>query len=282
MYWQETPYTLPLLGAAAVSAALAFYAWRRRSAAGVIPFVGLMLAVAVWSLGYALELASADLSAKLFWAKGQYLGIVTIPVAWLAFVLQYTGRARWLTRRNLFLLAIVPVVTLLLAWTNELHQLIWTSIRLESSGSFSILVLAHGPMFGGIVAYSYLSLLLGSALLFLALFGAPRLYRGQVIAGLIAVLAPWVGNALYISGLNPFPYLDLTPLAFTVSGLAVAGGLFGFRLLDIVPVARDVVMESMGDGVIVLDTQNRVVDRQPVGGTDHRLPTGSSDRATDC
>ncbi len=68
---------------------------------------------------------------------------------------------------------------------------------------------------------------------------------------------------LRISGLNPFPHLDPTNFAFTLSGLAVAWALFRFRLLDIVPVARDKVIESMGDGVIVLDVQNRVRDINP-------------------
>ena len=53
----------------------------------------------------------------------------------------------------------------------------------------------------------------------------------------MGVLMPWVGNALYISGLSP--HLDLTPFGFTLTGLAGAWGLFGAQLLDIVPVARD-------------------------------------------
>ena len=263
MYWQDTPYTLPLLGAAAVSAALAFYAWRRRSAPGVRPFIVLLLGVAVWSLGYALELASANLPAKLFWARLQYLGIIPVPAAWLAFVLQYTNRARWLTRRNLFLLVLPSLVTLFLAYSNDLHHLIWTSTRLDTSGPFSVLVLTHGAAFWGTVIYIYSSLLLGSALLFQILFRRPHPYRGQAIAVLIGVLAPWVGNALYISGLSPFPYLDLTPLAFTLTSLAVVWGLFRFRLLDIVPVARSAVLDSMDDAVIVLDEHGRIVDVNP-------------------
>lgn len=263
MIWQHTPYTLPLLGAAAVSVALAFYVWRRRFAPGVLPFMGVLLAVAVWSLGYALELASANLPAKLFWARFQYVGIVTVPGAGLAFALQYTGRARWLTRRNLFLLAFPSLVMLFLVYTNNLHHLIWASVGLDTSGAFSLLALSYGAVFWGIVVYIYAALLLGSALLFQVLFRGPRLYRGQIIAVLLGVLAPWVGNILYISGLDPFPHLDLTPFAFTFTSLAVVWGLFRFRLLDIVPVARGAVLDNMDDAVIVLDLQGRIVDINP-------------------
>jgi len=264
VHWQYTPYNIPLLIATAVMAALALFAWRRRTVSGATPFALLMLAVAEWSLGYVLELGNADLPTKVFWAKVQYLGIVTVPLTWLAFVLQYTGRARWLTRRNLALLAIVPLITLLLVWTNEIHGLIWSEVIIDTSGPFPMLDLSYGALFWIHTAYSYLLLLLGTLLLIQILIRLPRLYRGQAVALLIGSLAPWVGNALYISGLSPFPHLDLTPFAFTLSGLAVAWGLFRHRLLDIVPVAYDAVIESLSDGVIVLDIRNRIVDLNPV------------------
>ncbi|MBN1657803.1 MAG: PAS domain S-box protein [Anaerolineae bacterium] len=263
MEWQRTPYTYSLLGAAAISIALAFYTWRRRSIRGAVPLAGVMLAVAVWSASYALELASVGLTAKLFWAKLQYLGIVMIPVDTLIFALQYTGRTRWLTHRNLLLLALLPLTALLLAWTNDLHHLIWARAWLDTSGPFSALILTHGAAFWGVVVYGYCILLLGSALIFQALFRKLRLYRGQVVAVLVAVLAPLVANVLYVSGLNPFPLLDLTPLAFTLSCLAVVLGLFRFRLLDLAPVARDAVLDGMDDAVIVLDIRGRIVDLNP-------------------
>ena len=267
MDWQGTPFTLPLLAAAAVSVALAMYTWRRRSAPGVVPFIGLMLAVTLWSVGYALELLGADLATKLVWARVQYLGITSVPVAWLIFALQYTSRSHWLTHRRLFLMAIVPLLVLALVWTNDVHHLIWRSTELDPRGSFSILVVTYGPMFWVFAAYTYLLLLFGSFLLLQALFYAPGLVRRQCIAVLVAVLAPWAGNLLYVSGLSPFGHLDLTPFAFTLSGLAITWGLFRLRLLDIVPVARDAVLESMGDAVIVLDGQGRIVDLNPAAVT---------------
>ncbi len=263
MHWQYNPYVLPLLVASAVSVTIAFFAWRRRPAPGAMPLVYLMLAVAEWSLGYALELGSANLPSQVFWAKVEYLGIVTMPVMWLALVLQYTKRERWLTPRNLVLLATVPLGTLLLAWTNDLHGLLWSEIGLDTSGSFSALDLTYGVGFWINWVYSYLLLLLGTLLLIQAFIRSPHLYRRQAGALLLAALSPWVGNALYTSGLSPFPHLDLTPFAFTLTGLVAAWGLFRFRLLDIVPVARDAVIESMSDGVVVLDMRNRIADLNP-------------------
>jgi PAS domain S-box-containing protein len=103
-----------------------------------------------------------------------------------------------------------------------------------------------------------------------------RLYVGQAGALLVAVAAPWVGNALTVFGLNPFPKLDLTPFAFTITGVAMASSLFLFRLLDIIPVAREAVIDSMSDAVIVLDEQNRIVDLNPAA---QRLAIRTASRA---
>jgi PAS domain S-box-containing protein len=263
MHWQYTPYILPSLIATAISTALALYVWRRRSVPGATSFILFMLAVADWSLGHALELGSADLPSKIFWGKVQYPGVAFLPVAWLAFVLQYTGREKWLTRRNLALLTIEPLIMLLLVWSDDVYGLVYSSIELNTNGPFATLDLTFGPWFWIDVAYSYLLLLAGSLLLLQLLLRSPHLYRGQASALLIGTLAPWVATVLSIAGLTPFPGMDLTPFAFTLSGVALTQGLFRYRLLDIMPVARRAVVDGLGDGVIVLDAQDRIVDLNP-------------------
>jgi NtrC-family two-component system sensor histidine kinase KinB len=263
MHWQYTPYALPLVAAAAVSATLALYGWHRRPAPGATFFALLVLAVSEWSLTYALELDSADLSAKILFDALEFFGIVVIPAAWLALTLCYTGREKWLSPRNLALLAVEPVIVVLLVWTNGFHGLIWGDVGLDTSGTF--INLSETPRAGFWVhtVYSYTLLLIGVLLLIQTFVRAPRLYRRQLISLLVGVLVPWLANALSLLDLSPFPEFDLTPFAFTVSGAVMAWGLFRFRLLDIVPVARSAVVDSLSDGVIVLDTQNRIVDINP-------------------
>ena len=61
----------------------------------------------------------------------------------------------------------------------------------------------------------------------------------------------------------PIPGLDPTPFAFTLSGLLLFVGLFRFRLLDLMPVARATLVESLLDGVLVVDARGRIVDLNP-------------------
>jgi len=262
MNWQYTPLVFPLLISAAIAIWLAFYAWKHRPVVGVIPFVVLMLAVAEWSLVYALRLSSADLPGKLFWAKVRYLGIVTVPTAWLIFVFQYTGREKWLTARNVAMLALEPLAVLLLVWTNDWHHSYWSNVSLVASGSLSLWNASYGVARWIHVAYTYGVLLTGMLLLIQVFVRSLHPYRGQAGVLLIGALAPLAADVLSNYSLILSP-LDLTPFAFTVAGLTMAWGIFRLQLFDIVPVARNAIIDSMSDGVLVLDTQNRVVDINP-------------------
>ena len=258
--WQYTPYAAFLFLAAAVVLGLAAYLWRYRGAPGAVALAAMLAAAGIWDLGAALELSAAGLDGKLLWAKFQYLGIATIAVAWLAFALQYTGRERWLSRGNLTLLCVLPVVTLLLVATNEAHGLIWPATELVREGGIWDLRLAHGAGFWVQWGYSYVLLLAGTVLLVSTLLRPSRLYRMQGVVLLIGVAAPWVGNALYVSGLSPLGGKDLTPFGFMVCGAAMTWGVTSFRLLDVVPIARHAVFDHMNEGVLVLDLRERVVD----------------------
>jgi diguanylate cyclase (GGDEF)-like protein/PAS domain S-box-containing protein len=248
---------------AAVAAGLAVFAWHRRTISGAVPFLLLMLAVAAWSLGYAAELVAGGLEAKLFWAKVQYPAIVSVPYVWLIFALQYTGHAWRLNRRWLLVLALMPALTVALVWTNELHGLIWSSQALDIRAGHPALDVTYGPWFWGHTFYSYLLTLAGTLLLGQFFAAAQGIYRRQAGMVLLAALFPWIGNAIYIFDLNPFPGLDFTAFAFMLTGLLSGWAFMRLQFLDIVPLARDTVLESLQDGVFVLDAQHRMLDFNP-------------------
>ena len=262
-HWRYTIYPLALLIAAALSVLLALLAWRRRPLVGATPSSLMMLSAFVWSLGYALQLRSPDSATALFWAKYEHLGIVSAPVAWACFALAYSRRDRWITPRNIVLLSLVPVATLVLVWTNHSHGLMWREIARTTDGWLSTLRYDYGPWFWVHTAYSYLLMLAGSILVCQMLVQSQGPYRGQVGALLVGALGPWVGNAVYLLWAQPRLHVDITPFVFAVSGAALMWGTLRFRLLDVMPVARQTVIEKMRDGVIVLDGRGRVLDLNP-------------------
>jgi two-component system, sensor histidine kinase and response regulator len=259
----QSTYIIGLVVAAVISVVLVVYALRRREVLGAWTLAFLMVAVSVWTLGYALEIAASDVAGKLFWAKVEYLGIVTVPVAWLALALQYAGRESWLTAGRLALLSSIPLATLLLTLTNEAHNLIWSRTSLARTGSLVLLEVEHGAWFWVHYVYSYLLLLIGSIVLVSTVARAAGLFRKQSIALLLGVAVPWIANGIYVLGLTPVPGLDLTPFAFVVSGMSLSWGLFRYRLLDIMPVAHRAIIEGIRDGIVVVDMRGRVVEINP-------------------
>lgn len=260
MHFQYVPFIWPLLAAAAVTAALAVYALRHRDVRGALPFGVCMLLTALWSGGYALEIAGADLATMLFWIKVQSMAYSFNPVFWLIMVFLFIERDRWLTRRNILLLLVLPALTVALAWTNGLHGLMWQNPHLDMSGTFPVAAKTYGPWFWVIAAYSYFLNIISELLLALSLRRKSSLYREQSLALFTGLLLLFIMNALYIFKIGPVSRYDLTPVAAGVSGLIIAWCIFRYRLFDIVPVARENIIENMDDGLIVLDAQNRIAD----------------------
>jgi PAS domain S-box-containing protein len=259
MNWQILSW-LPWLVAGGLSTAVALYLWQRRIAAGALALMVMASGTALWCLAYALENVVADLAVKVFWIKIQYLGVVVIPPAWVVFSLRFTGLDRLLSGRDIVLVAAPAALTLVLVWTNDLHYLMWSLVRLDRTGLFTMVAFNRGVWFWIFVGYSYLCLAGGTVLLVRSVFGSRRLYRLQLAVVLIGVSLPWLGNVLYVFQLSPVGHLDLTPFALTLTGLAVTWGLFRLRFMDIVPIARAAVVEGMRDAVLVLDRRDRVVD----------------------
>ena len=242
MAFVVTPYVIIAAVTASVALFVAFFAWRRRHAPGGAMLAGLMLSVAIWSAATACEYAALTASGKFFWAKVAYIGVLSSPVFYLLFALEYNRLERWLTRRTAAFLFAIPLATLLLAFTNDWHYLIWTEITLIPDAN-NLALYGHGPVFWlSVVGYSYLLMLLATGLFIRAALRLPGLFRRQVAMIIAAALAPWVVNALYVTGQSPLPGLELTPLVMAFTGVILAWAIFGFRLLTVAPVARQTLI----------------------------------------
>jgi signal transduction histidine kinase len=229
---------------------------------GSAVFAGAMFAIAYWALLSALHTVIESTSVRLRLSQLQYFGIVAVAPLWLIFCGEY-ARVRWLRERAaIAMLWIVPLITLTMAWTNDSHRLLWASIQEVVSGGTVRLVYVHGPWFWVALAFNYVCLTASTILLLHSLRRFPLPYRQQTTLFLAGALLPWLGNALYVSGTLP-PGIDFTPVAFAASGSALLWGFYRHRLFGLVPIARDLVVESMEEAVIVLDAQRHVVDFNP-------------------
>jgi hypothetical protein len=196
--------TLLPLSSLIISLFLAIVALRYSSKRLLAIFIALMLAISWWSLASILENAGSALSTKIFWLRMTYLSIVSIPIIWLMFTVQYSGGRKWLTRRTMAILTILPIVTLVIVWTNNIHHLMWTDIWLNTSVSPAVDAVTHGAWFWIHSAYSYGLLLVGLLYLVRADQKSDGIYRKQAGLLIAAALVPWVGNFLFTAGSRYF------------------------------------------------------------------------------
>jgi len=228
----------------------------RRIVNGTFSLLALLSALAWWDITYAFFWAGMPASTPYFWLDITYVGVVIVPVALFIFTLQISNRSKWLRRPVKALLYGVPAIVLLALFTDPYHGLFFGAERPENSG----FILNAGPVFWFNVAFSYILILAATVVLILAYQNSAGMYRKQIGLVLFGMAVTWLNSIIFVMGIRLLPGADNTPFSFTIAALAFAFALLRFHLLDVVPVARDLLVERMSDGLLVIDEQNRVVD----------------------
>lgn len=254
-------YQTGLLLSIALCLGLAAKAFQLRHRPGAVWLALFMLAAAWWSLALLVEFTVTTIPEKVFWAKMEYLGSMSILVFLLLFALEFNDAQQFLKFTYWPFYLIMPVIILALTWTNDWHHLIWATFTpVDIPGSNSVLF-GRGPLFWLVLGYAYLTLLAITLLFFRSALAYRHFHRRQAILMTVAILAPWLANIIYVSNLGPVPGMDFTPFGFVVTGILLALSIARWRFLELTPIiARDRLIEEMQHGVIVLDDAQRVID----------------------
>jgi PAS domain S-box-containing protein len=258
-----TPISLIIFIAAFVNLFVAYSSWQRRKTKGGMYFALAMLAITFWTLCAALDYAAIPLSLKVFFAKLEYLFYTSAVALFAAFALSYAGYEDWLKKTWVKLVLIgIPVSNILLAWTNEWHGWLWTSFKVNETVD-NVVIFEHGPAFAWIALSGYALILIIFVSLWTATRKGPALARKQARLLLWALLALVASNLLYLFDFFHVPGVDWSSVMFSITGLLFLFALYGSRFMDIVPIARNTMIEHMADGVLVLDVRGNLVDFNP-------------------
>ena len=256
------PLALPLAGSGIIMLAMSFAAWRFRATPGARIFSLLALSTALYSLGYGAEISSASLPKVLFWLKVEYLGISMMPPLYILFALDYVGRGKRLSFPVYLALFTIPVITLVLFYTNEHHQLYYRAVRMATEGPFPVISFERGPWYWVQAYYIGFAVVTGGLLFLVTWFNTGATYRNRLSLMLAGSLVPWAAHLIYqLQQTRGYPWrLDLAPFALAFSSALFFWGLWRYQLLDIKPIARTTLFEETLDGVLVVDKYGRVVD----------------------
>ncbi|HNA55191.1 MAG TPA: diguanylate cyclase [Anaerolineales bacterium] len=236
---------------------------RKFDVAGRDALIMMLCSLAIWSFAYAMITFSSDLETKKFWLRVENVGILSQPVFWIIFILGYSRQGRALNWGYIALLSIVPAVSMIMIASDRWFHLYYSSVKLLD-GNYGPLVIERGPWYGVAVFQAYALDLIATILLIWRFIQFRNIFRTQLVFLIVAALIPLFTNIGYqvVSIFLPSLFLpvDLTPISFTLSISLISSGIFRTRLLDLVPIARDVVMEHIPEMVFVVDAHDRVLD----------------------
>lgn len=244
----------------ALSIMLGTFAYiKRKQFSSSKTFIWITFFSAIYIFGHAIELGSNSLSEIQFWIKFQYLGLPFIAPFGLLLILQYVGLEKYINKKSLFLIFIIPFSTFILSATNDFHQLLYRSVYLRPNEKTSLADMLPGPWYYVHGSYTFSCLFFGICILLWYWNKTKWVYWKQILTLLLGNLLPMIASFLYLVGLSPMG-MDPVPVVMCVTSALYIWAILSSKLLALAPIARDRIFESMRDGVIVVDTHYRIVD----------------------
>ena len=244
--------TVLTLGLAVLSA-------RRKAFPAQYYYVAMLLASAWWSAAAGLEVWSSSAAAKVLWAQLAWLGIMAVPSFWTLFVWSYVkGYYQPPTWRWQLGLWSMPLLTVLIALTNDAHHWMYTSTLPVSSAPGAAIAYQHGPWFYIAALFMYGYMTLSMLVILNALARASQLHRLHYVGLAIAMSVPWLVNASYVTGLVTLFDFDPTPFSFLFMGSIFYWLIRHRYLFDLLPIAHDVLLDAMPDAVLVINEAKQI------------------------
>jgi PAS domain S-box-containing protein len=255
-------YVLLLFSGGILMLLLASYAFQKPRNNGNHAFAWLCLSIAFYTIFYGLEVISPTLERAMTWNQLQYIGIATLPALAVVFAIRFTGKGEWLKNNRILLIFMLPVITLVLKFTDSMHGLIYANAEAEMITGMTVLQITPGFWYWVLLAYINLFLLFAAGLIVRFFLKTGNIFRKQALAMLAGIVAPWFGHIIYILGYS-YQGMDSSPIYFSLFGMFTALGIFRYGLFDIMPIARDIIFDNMRDSVVVIDRYNRLIDANP-------------------
>ena len=259
---EEFFYLLPYLLSLAVSLTVFIYTRRHRHVRGARIYSWFVAGQTLTILGFILELISSNLQTKILWDKFQWLTVsFLVFIPFLLFAVQFTEHKILNPRLTWGYWIGMPVLFTLFLMTDNLHHFVYPNPHLSTDYPFPELQYDFTSLvYLFTVLYVYGTNFYGIGLLIKRAVQKHNPYRNQYWVIAMGFLIPLILSFFTLASIRITPQRDISPFSLAVGNMIVAWGLFRYGLFDIVPIAREHIVENIKDPVFVLDAKNRVVD----------------------
>lgn len=269
MYVYLSPENIALWLIAVFSLLLAGHIWQRRYTPGTLPLGLLLITNLAWALGTAAESAPSlapAVTSQFYWHYLAVSGTFLLPLAWLLFIIYETGRVHWLTRRNVLLFSLLPVLLVILIWTNGFHNLVWRN-PFPNNGILGLNPVSNiGPAGWAVVTMSYLSGIFSTALIFHSLINSKKQNRVPFILLGFCTLASIAAAVYTFLRYSEVRTDGMLLYVHCFCNLIFVFVLFRYRLVNILPFAFDAAIAGLKDGIVILSPQNQIIFMNEVAG----------------
>lgn len=252
------PWILPSASASLLCLFMAALIWERRKLPVAKAFYLFLFFVFIWVFSRFIITLLDDYNSRLLISKFQYIGIALTPLTWLIFSLTAIRKTEYLKTRYTALLSVIPLITIMLAATNDSHHLLWKTIDFTQ---FSIIT-EHGAWFPVHIIYSYILITIATLSAAIQYLRHPK-YKQELIAIIISPLLVLFANFNNLADLIDTHNLDIVSLSFVFSILMFAWVVLKGHYLQLAPIARTILIENMQDAIVVLDIDQHVIDLNP-------------------
>lgn len=238
---------------------LAVYAWRNRPALGAQTFSALMLMVALWTGGLLLATFDFPEPVRLLFCKISFIGVATVPVIGSILNLRFARVAVLTTPRAVSILLLEPIFSIILVWTYPASRLFWSDVEFAVGTSSIPYHILQGPMYWLHFIYCFTLVLISILMMNISSKKSREFLRVHVWLLSLATLLPFGARIIYVLFFSKTELPDLTPLFLSVSGMIFLFGFFRYKMLDLLPIAYDSIVQSMSDGLVLFDMSGRIV-----------------------
>ncbi|MFP4555832.1 MAG: histidine kinase N-terminal 7TM domain-containing protein [Bacteroidales bacterium] len=242
---------------------LAVFLWFKRNEVNTYALIGLLFAIALWCFAAAFELAVYSIEAKRFFTVICYVGIVSIPVWFLGFALEYSGFIKRVPRYLKYLVWILPLASIIFLATNSSHHLFYAKSTLETIGDIAFQRVEAGVWWWVHLVYSYILITLAIVIFVRILIHSTSKQQDSAWFLIIGSGVPIILNMLYVSGVRPLGFIDFTPIGFSATGIIFFWGIYSRRLFSVKPIALKTLFNSLPDGIIMLSKELLIIDINP-------------------
>ena len=263
MVTQWTLFVVVLICNAVLAAAIAILLNRKPTAPGRNAMICMLVGLAIWAFAYALITIAPSLTSKVFWLRFENIAILSVPVFWFMFTVQYAQMDKWLNRYTGALFFVIPVVSLIFIFSEDWFSLYYRTLR-PFSETGGPLVIERGPWYAIAALQAYVLNIAGMGILIWRFIFHRSIYRKQLFVLIGSVLIPLSVNLFYQFAPHIIPSfslpIDFTPISFTVTAFLLSTAVFGLRLFDLIPIARHTILEHIPEMVFVVDAHDRLLD----------------------